>query len=294
LGAKTDKHGESPGGDGQLYVVATPVGNLDDISLRALKVLADVDLIAAEDTRTTNVLLARHGIRTQTMAAHEHNERGAAERIADLLAQGRNVALVSDAGTPGISDPGALVVGHVRAAGFRVTPIPGASAAIAALSVAGLQQGRFLFAGFLPVKAAARRKEIASLSDFPWPLVFYESPHRIVECVEDLAAGLDGDRQILIARELTKLFEEIHRCPLAEAAAWLRADTNRERGEFVLIVDGMPERVQQDLAESERVLALLLDALPLAQAVKLACAVTGAKRNDLYPRALELAAARKV
>jgi 16S rRNA (cytidine1402-2'-O)-methyltransferase len=291
LDAKTEKHGEGRRRDGQLYVVATPIGNLEDITLRALAVLGAVDLIAAEDTRTAAVLLDRHRIRARLVSLHEHNEAQAAEGVLAALSEGRDVALVSDAGTPAVSDPGARLVARTRAAGFRVTPIPGPNAAIAAISVAGLTQSGFVFEGFLPPKRAARRTAIEALRGEPRPLVLYEAPHRVVECVEDLAAVLGGGRAIVIARELTKLFEEIRRCRLDEAAAWLLADANRQKGEFVLIVEGAPAAHAGDgeATEIDRVLTALLAELPVAQAVRLACAITGAKRNRVYARALELA-----
>jgi 16S rRNA (cytidine1402-2'-O)-methyltransferase len=274
-------------------VVATPIGNLEDITLRALKALAGADVIAAEDTRTTAHLLKHHRLQARLVSVHEHNERRAADGIIEQLAQGKTVALVSDAGTPAVSDPGAGVVARVRAAGFKVTPLPGANAAIAALSVAGIPDGPFLFVGFLPPKPAARRKALEGLQALPFTLVFHEAPHRIVECVEDLAVVLGGDRTLVVARELTKLFEEIHCCRLDEAAAWLRQDENRQRGEFVLIAEGAPPGAASEDEDRERILRLLLAALPLAQAVRLACAITGAKKNSIYARALELANEKK-
>jgi 16S rRNA (cytidine1402-2'-O)-methyltransferase len=214
------------------------------------------------------------------------------QRAADLVAQmlaGKTIALVSDAGTPGISDPGALLVARAQAAGIVVCPIPGANAAIAAFSAAGLLEAHFLFYGFLPVKAAARRSALAQLRELACALVFYEAPHRVTECVADLAAMLGGGREIVIARELTKLFETIHRCPLGEAGAWLEADPNRQRGEFVLIVTGAPVEAREGLPdEAQRVLRLLLAELPLKQAAALAAAITGARKNELYERALAL------
>jgi len=274
-------------------VVATPIGNLDDITLRALAVLAQSDLIAAEDTRTTGVLLDRHKIRAKLVSLHEHNERQASEMILAALREGAKVSLVSDAGTPGISDPGAVLVSLAREQGFRVTPIPGPSAAVAAISISGMRESGFLFRGFLPPKSGARRQAIEMLRGLPWPVVLYEAPHRVVECIEDLAAILGASREVLVARELTKLFEEIHRCPLGEAAAWLRADPNRGKGEFVLVVGAAEASASTGEAEAERVLRIALEDLPVAQAVRLACAVTGAKRNRLYPRALELAGKQK-
>lgn len=291
--SERQSHGEgASGGAGKLYVVATPIGNLGDISARALAVLSQADVVAAEDTRTTGHLLAHHGIGAKLVALHEHNEL---ERAADLVAQisaGKTIALVSDAGTPGISDPGALLVARAREAGITVCPIPGANAAITALSAAGLAAPHFVFYGFLPIKSAARRKALEALRDLPYPLVFYEAPHRVTECVADLAATLGGEREIVIARELTKLFESIHRCRLDEAGGWFEMDANRQRGEFVLIVTGAPEHEQEGLpAEAERVLALLLAELPLKQSAALAAAITGARKNELYARALALRAA---
>ncbi len=288
-------HGEqASGGTGKLYVVATPIGNLGDISARALAVLAQADLVAAEDTRTTGHLLAHHGIGAKLVALHEHKEAVRAAELVARMRSGKSIALVSDAGTPGISDPGALLVARAREAGITVCPIPGANAAIAALSAAGLAAPHFLFYGFLPVKPAARRTALAALRELPYSLVFYEAPHRVAECVADLAAMLGAQRDIVIARELTKLFETIHRCRLSEASAWLASDPNRQRGEFVLIVSGAREEKQEGLpAEAGRVLGLLLAELPLAQAAALAAAITGARKNELYARALELRAARE-
>ncbi len=272
-----------------LYVVATPIGNLRDISLRALDVLSSADVIAAEDTRNSGHLLTHHGIAAKRlMALHQHNERGAAEKVIALLAQGQSVALVTDAGTPAVSDPGALLVADVRAAGFRVIPIPGANAALAALSASGLPAPHFLFYGFLPNKSAARRSTLQDLIALPYTLVFYEAPHRILECVADLHSVYGGERQIVFAREITKLFESIHRCTLAEAMDWLNADPNNQRGEFVLLISGAPAPEEGLDAETERVLSLLLKELPLKQAVQLAVQITGAGRNELYPRALQI------
>ena len=281
-----------------LYVVATPLGNLDDITLRALALLRAADAIACEDTRHTRLLLDRHGIRAPLLAVfegrallavHEHNEAAAAARLVELLGAGKRVALVSDAGTPGISDPGARAVAAVRAAGFNVVPLPGPCAAIAALSAAGLADARFLFVGFLPAKSAARQAEIRRLAEVPTALVFYEAPHRIEETVADLVAVLEPQRTLVVARELTKLFEQIAAMPLAQGPAWFAADTNRCRGEFVLIVSAAPPREGLD-AETERVLGLLLAELPVKQAAKLGAAITGAAKNELYQRALELKA----
>lgn len=275
-----------------LYVVATPLGNLRDVSLRSLDILASVDIIAAEDTRVTAKLLARHGIASRLLSVHEHNERRRAAEIVTLLEEGKSVALVSDAGTPGVSDPGAVVVRAVSDAGFAVVPVPGPSAVIAALSASGVAAPRWLFCGFLPASASARRKELERLRDCPYALVFYEAPHRIGATLEALAAGFGAEREVVIARELTKQFESIHRCRLGEAPGWLAADSDRGRGEFVVIVDApvaAPRTDEADVA-NDRTLAVLLSELPLAQAVRIAVALTGAPRKRLYARALVLSA----
>ncbi len=270
-----------------LYVVATPIGNLGDISLRALETLRAADLVACEDTRHARHLLDHHGIKAQTLALHQHNENEAAEKLLRLLGDGKRIAMISDAGTPGVSDPGARAVAAVRAAGFRVIPLPGPNAAIAAMSAAGLADERFLFVGFLPAKVGARRTAIGELAGVQAALVFYEAPHRVAETIADLAATLEPQREIVIARELTKMFEQIEKLPLAEASAWLAADPNRSRGEFVLVVSGPPPREGLDV-ESDRVLAALLAELPVKQAAKLAAEITGQPKNALYARALAL------
>src|SRR3989442_10470898 len=234
-------------------------------------------------------LLGRHRMQGKLIAVHGHNEQRAADWIVGQLARGKTVALVTDAGTPAISDPGATVVAKARAAGFRVVPIPGPNAAVTALSASGIAEGPFLFAGFLPAKPAARRKALERLAGLPYTLVLYEAPHRVVECVEDMSAALGPERTLVIARELTKLFEQIHRCALGEAAAWLREDADRRRGEFVLIAEGPAARSESAKLDWERVLTTLLAELPLAHAVKLACKLTGAKKNAVYARALQLA-----
>jgi 16S rRNA (cytidine1402-2'-O)-methyltransferase len=269
-------------------VVATPIGNLEDVSSRALDSLSRADVIAAEDTRVTARLLEHYRIQGKLIAVHGHNEQRAADSIVEQLARGKTVALVTDAGTPAISDPGATVVRKARVAGFKVVPIPGPNAAVTALSASGISAGPFLFAGFLPAKQGPRRKALGRLSMLPYTLVFYEAPHRVVECVEDMSAALGPERILVIARELTKLFEQIHRCVLSEAAAWLRGDTDRQRGEFVLIAEGAAARIESAKLDWERVLTTLLAELPLAHAVKLACKLTGAKKNAVYARALQL------
>ena len=272
-----------------LYVVATPIGNLSDITLRGLGVLGAADTIAAEDTRNTRHLLQHHGISdARLLALHQHNERGAAEKVITLLQQGQSVALVTDAGTPAVSDPGAVLVEMVREAGFRVIPIPGASAAVSALSASGLSAPHFLFYGFLPNKSAARCSALQALAEHPYTLVFYEAPHRIMECTADLHKVFGDEREIVFAREITKLFESIHRCKLGVALDWLNSDPNNQRGEFVLLVSGAPERAAGLDAGAEHTLAVLLEELPLKQAVQLAVKITGGNKNELYQRALAL------
>ena len=273
-----------------LYVVATPLGNLRDITLRALDILASVDVIAAEDTRVTSKLLARHGIATRMLSLHAHNERRRAAEIVSLLGSGKSVALVSDAGTPAVSDPGAALVRAVAQAGYVVVPVPGPSAVIAALSASGIAAPQWLFCGFLPATATARRAALTRVSDYPGALVFYEAPHRIAATLDALVVVLGPERGLVVARELTKRFETIHRCRLGEAPAWLAADTDRARGEFVLIVDAPGATIQAgDGADAhDRMLSTLLAELPVAQAVRLAVKLTGAPRNRLYERALKL------
>jgi len=273
---------------GALYVVATPIGNLSDISIRALQVLKSADAIGAEDTRNSATLLAHHGIATRMFAAHEHNEAQAAEKVIALLREGKRVALISDAGTPAVSDPGARLVRAVREAGCAVIPVPGANAAVTALSAAGFE-GPFHFAGFLPAKSAARRAALRTLAALPATLVLYEAPHRITDLAADLAADLDGARRIVLARELTKRFESIHGTTAGEIVAWLAGDANRQRGEFVVLIEAAaPADAEEVSAEALRVLGLLLEEMPVKGAAKLAAAITGAARNALYARALEM------
>ncbi len=277
-----------PALDRTLYVVATPIGNLRDITLRALDVLRQVDVIAAEDTRVTRLLAAHYGVSAKLVSLHEHNERRRAVEIVSWLAAGKRVALVSDAGTPAISDPGAELVRAVAQAGYAIVPVPGASAAIAALSASGVRAAQWMFCGFLPASAAARTKALERMRAYDCALVFYEAPHRVAAMVDALAAVLGGERTLVIAREITKRFESIHRCRLGDAALWFAADATRRKGEFVLIVDA-PE-IAEDPGENayDATLAALLESLPLAQAVRIAVAITGVPRNRLYGRALVL------
>ncbi len=274
---------------GILYVVATPIGNLGDITMRAIDTLKQVDAIAAEDTRHSAGLLTHFGINKKLIAVHEHNEQQSAQLLLQRIQQGEHIALITDAGTPGISDPGAVVVDVLISHGVKVVPIPGASAVVAALSASGITDNAFMFVGFLPASGAQRRKKLESLQAVDATLVFYEAPHRIADCVQDLASILGEERRITIARELTKTFETMHRCMLREASAWLAHDLNQQRGEFVLLVEAPPlqEAVEVD-PEAERVLRLLLEALPLKQAAKLASDITGAKKNALYELALDI------
>lgn len=257
--------------------------------MRAIEVLKAVDVIAAEDTRHTSGLLSHYAIRKKMLAVHEHNEHQSAEQLLARLRAGESVALVTDAGTPGISDPGAVVVDLVREAGVAVVPIPGASAVIAALSASGIRQNGFSFVGFLPASGSQRRKTLEALKTHATTLVFYEAPHRVTESVSDMALVLGGERRITIARELTKTFETFHRCNLHDAATWLESDPNQQRGEFVLLVESLPVVEDAEISENtERVLKLLMAELPLKQAVKLATEITGAKKNMLYEHGLKI------
>lgn len=271
-----------------LYVVATPIGNVGDITLRALNLLSVADAIACEDTRNTAHLLSRYGLSKELIAAHEHNEREAAEKIIARLQAGQRIAIVSDAGTPAVSDPGARIVDAVRNAGLRIIPLPGASASVTALSASGLVNDRFLFAGFLPSKKMQREAALHELADTQATLVFYEAPHRIVETMDALASTLGPARQVVIARELTKLFEEIHRCALADAPAWLAENANRQKGEFVVVVEGAAPPDEELDTEADRILKILLAECPVKQAATLAAQITGRKKNALYERALQL------
>lgn len=271
-----------------LYVVATPIGNAGDISLRALHTLSIVDAVACEDTRNTGHLLTRYGLSKNLIAAHQHNEREVADKLISRLQAGERIALVSDAGTPAVSDPGARIVDAVRNAGLRVIPLPGASAAVTALSASGLLNDQFYFVGFLPAKAKQRESVLFSLQAVAATMVFYEAPHRITETVAALAAAFEPTRHIVFARELTKLFEETHRCTLAEAVDWINADANRQKGEFVVLLEGAPSAGDQDQIEAERILGILLQECSVKQAAALAAQITGQKKNSLYERALQM------
>lgn len=273
--------------DATLYVIGTPIGNAGDISLRALHILEIADAVACEDTRVTKNLLGLYGLDKELISAHQHNEREAAEKLIARLQRGERIALVSDAGTPAISDPGAKIVDSVRNAGFNVIPVPGPSAAITALSAGGLIDESFLFIGFLPAKTAQRQTVLRKLKDSPATLVIYEAPHRIRDTVRTLADIFEPSRTVVIARELTKLFEEIHRCPLSEAIPWLEENRNRQKGEFVLLVQGAPSR-EDDENQARHILSVLLDELPAGTAAGLTAKITGIRKNRLYDMALEL------
>ena len=275
--------------DSVLYVVATPIGNLRDITLRALDILKTVDVVVAEDTRVGSKLLRHFGIDARVIASHEHNERRSAAGIVKLLAEGKSVALTTDAGTPAISDPGSEAVAQARAKGFTVVPIPGASALTAALSVCGQRLSRVMFCGFLPAKDADRRKTLQELAGLSATLVFYEAPHRVLKTVDDMVRILGADGRVALCRELTKLYEETHFCALGQARAWLESMPERVRGEFVLVVNRGEAIKETGADEGERVLTLLMPELPLKRAVALAAQISGGRKNALYRRALELA-----
>lgn len=269
---------------GCLWVVATPIGHRDDLSARAINTLRAVAVVAAEDTRHSRPLLVHHQIDTPMIALHEHNERDAVEAIVRRMQDGDSVALISDAGTPLISDPGFRLVRAARAAGLRCIPVPGACAAIAALSVAGLPSDRFVFEGFLPPKAAARRSRLLELAGDARTLIFYESSHRVAESLADMRDVFGDQREAVLARELTKMFETVLGKPLAELAAQVAEDPDQQRGEHVILVAGRGEQTDAKLAEGQRVFAILRAELPPAKAAKLAAAISGASRKELYEK----------
>jgi len=274
---------------GTLFVVATPIGNLADITDRARQTLARVAVVAAEDTRHTGQLLAQYGISAPLYALHEHNEADRADALIQRLSAGEDVALVSDAGTPLVSDPGYRLVSAAAAAGIRVEPLPGACAVIAALSVAGLPTDRFVFEGFLPPKAAARRGRLAALAAETRTLVFYESPHRLKDALADLLAAFGPNRRAVVARELTKLHETVYRASLAELGAQAEQDPNMIRGECVLMVEGAPAADDNtDITRYDGALGALMNHAPLSVVADVVSELTGARRNALYERALTL------
>ena len=267
---------------GTLFIVATPIGNLGDLSPRAQQTLRDVAAICAEDTRRSGQLLAHFGIATPLLALHEHNEEAIAQRIVARLQAGESLALVSDAGTPLVSDPGFRLVRAARAAGVKVSPVPGPSALVAALSVAGLPSDRFAFEGFLPAKASARRERLQALAAEPRTLIFYESSHRIAEALADMVQTFGDDRPAVLARELTKLFETVLDGNLAQLQARVEADGDQRKGEFVVLVQGAGEDADAKVIEGRRLYAKLKDHLPPSTAAKLAADLSGAPRKALY------------
>ncbi len=274
---------------GQLYVVPTPIGNLGDMTPRAIEVLNQVDVIAAEDTRHSARLLQHFGIKTPALAYHEHNERQMCHKLVERIQAGDSVALISDAGTPLVSDPGYHLVRAARKAAVQVVPLPGASAMITALSASGLASDRFVFEGFLPAKSAARRQRLQGLADDCRTSIFYESTHRIQASLADMADVFGAQRQAVIARELSKRFETIHGDSLSALQQWLAADANQCRGEFVVLVQGAAAVKDETIdTETKRLLTILMQELPLKQAAALAAKISGLKKNDLYRLGLDL------
>lgn len=269
-----------------LYVVATPIGNLGDMVPRAVEVLQSVDIIAAEDTRHSKRLMQHFNISTPLRAYHDHSGAIAVDGLVEKLVSGSSIALISDAGTPLVSDPGYRLVDAAQRAGVRVIPVPGASAAITALSAAGLPSDRFTFEGFLSARQQARLSQLQALCAEPRTMIFYEAPHRLFACLKDMAAVFGSDRQIVMARELTKTYETIKRAPVAELAAWVQADSNQQKGECVLLVRGA-DKTGSANSEGERVFDLLVEELPLKQAAALAARITGVKKNHLYQYGLD-------
>lgn len=272
----------------QLFVVATPIGHLDDMTYRAINVLESVSLIAAEDTRQSAPLLKHYNITTPLTAVHDHNEDHKINSMIEKLQNGENIALISDAGTPLISDPGFRLVRAAQQAGIRVTPIPGACAAIAALSSVGLPSDRFLFVGFLPSKASQRQGQLEQLKDHSETLIIYEAPHRIVDCLSDIQAIFGADRRIGFAREITKTFETIVQKPVGELLEWVKADHHQQKGEMVLVIAGNPNEVDLEPQKVDQLLTRLLQDLSIKAASQLAADLTGLKKKALYQRALEL------
>ena len=274
---------------GSLYIVATPIGNMGDMTERAKNILSDVDVIAVEDTRRSGQLLRNFEISTPMISVHEHNERQICDSLLDRIEKGQSIALISDAGTPLLSDPGYFLVNQARERDIRVVPVPGVSAVITALSVAGLPTDRFVFEGFLPAKSAARQQKLEKLKDDIRTVIFYEAPHRIIEMLKDCQLILGGQRKVVLARELTKTFETVHGDVLEALVPWVEADENQRKGEFVVLVHGAETRDETAIdAESERILLILLKDLPVKQAAALAANITGLKKNALYQLALEL------
>ncbi|WGE65320.1 16S rRNA (cytidine(1402)-2'-O)-methyltransferase [Actinobacillus equuli subsp. equuli] len=274
--------------NGTLYIVATPIGNLGDITQRALDTFAQVDLIAAEDTRHSGLLLSHYGIKKPFFALHDHNEQQKAAVLVEKLQQGLNIALISDAGTPLISDPGFHLVRHCRQAGVKVVPLPGACAAITALCASGIASDRFCFEGFLPAKTKSRCDKLAEVADEPRTLIFYESTHRILDTLEDMQKMLGKDRYVVMAREITKTWETIHGDTLTNLIVWLNEDSNRIKGEIVLVVEGKPEQADEEFStQAVKLLGLLCQELPLKKAAAIVAETFGYKKNALYQYGLE-------
>lgn len=273
---------------GQLFIVATPIGNMADFSARAIETLKDVDVIAAEDTRHSKPLMQQFAINTQLVSLHEHNEQQRSEWLLKRLLEGESVALISDAGTPLISDPGYRLVSLVKEQGIRVTPIPGSCALITALSASGIASDKFSFEGFLPPKQGARRQQLEMLKNSTHSLIFYESPRRLLGTLEDCIEIFGAERRACLARELTKLHETIETRTLGALRDWVAEDSNQQRGECVLLIEGASEASSADEQELSRVLALLLTELPVKKAAALAAQLTGGKKNDAYQLALKI------
>ena len=273
---------------GILYIVATPIGNLQDITERALNVFNQVDLVAAEDTRHSGLLLSHYGIKKPFFALHDHNEQQRAHLLVEKLQQGSHIALISDAGTPLISDPGFHLVRQCHQAGIKVVPVPGACAAITALCASGIASDRFCFEGFLPAKSKGRQDKLKALLEEPRTLIFYESTHRILESLEDLQRVLGAERYVVLAREITKTWETIKGAPVGELLDWLKQDANRTKGEMVLIVEGAPAKNEQDFnPQALHALQLLVKELPLKKAAAIVAELFGYKKNALYQYGLE-------
>jgi 16S rRNA (cytidine1402-2'-O)-methyltransferase len=274
---------------GILYIVATPIGNLQDMTFRAVKVLQTVDAIAAEDTRHSKFLLQHYAIKTPVFSLHEHNESERVAAILERLTKGESIALISDAGTPLISDPGYVLVKEVKSKGITVIPVPGACAAIAALSAAGLATDKFVFEGFLPSKTKQRKDSLKALSNESRTMIFYESPHRILDLLTDMQEVFGNDRLVVMARELTKLFETIRSGCLSDLVPWVKSDENQQRGEIVVLLEGIKQEVAEEaLGEVKKILPILLESLPVKQAVEITAKITGQRKNEIYDLALKL------
>lgn len=272
-----------------MFIVATPIGNMGDMTERAQTTLNEVNVIAVEDTRRSGQLLRNFDISTPMIAVHEHNERQICDSLLERIEKGESIALISDAGTPLLSDPGYFLVNQAREREINVIPIPGVSAVITALSVAGLPTDRFIFEGFLPAKSSARLQKLEKLKDEPRTVIFYEAPHRIIEMLQDCREVFGGKRRVVVARELTKTFETVHGDELDSLISWVEADENQRKGEFVVLIQGAEARESKGIdTESERILLILLEDLSVKQAAALAASITGLKKNALYQHALSL------